>query len=208
LEFCIREDTDKFIDFLIQEAGLPADLKGPWEVAYEACFYRDYLHCFDPTKKSEYSSKRTFDLVLFSDRAIVVIEAKAAESFTATQARYFERDMSDLRKLLGADVEVYLVALASQIYFDNYDKIGRGAALKPFENRRISWQAIAQFYPGRPLLKRACEVYERSPLAIVDTDSKPYWQEGGSTKAAVARLEAEIDQRRRAIDVLKEREST
>jgi hypothetical protein len=172
LEGCIRDDEDKFVAILQKEAGLPNHLEGPWEVAYEACFYRDYLHCFNKAEKAKYSTKRTFDLVLFSEKAIIIIEAKAAEAFSASQAQYFKRDRYDLARLLGKDIEVYLVALASQVYFGNYDYVGRGTALRPFEDRRLTWQSLARHYPGHPLLERASEVYERSPLAIVDNVSE------------------------------------
>lgn len=59
LENCIRKDKEKFIEILKDESGLPDHLEGPWEVAYEACFYRDFLHCFNKAAKNKYSTKRT-----------------------------------------------------------------------------------------------------------------------------------------------------
>lgn len=203
LEFCIRNDPEFFIKLLQREANLPRDLRGPWHSAYEVCFYRDYLHRFRPKDKGSYSAKRTFDIALFSDEAIVIIEAKAAEVFTADQARYFDKDCADLQKLLGPAVQVYLVALGSRTYFDNYKQIGRGTALEPFENRYLTWEAVAQWYPENPLLERACHVYERSPLAIVDSDSVPYWREAGDVEAEIGRLKEEIAQRERAVELLR-----
>lgn len=197
LERLVRDDVDDFVDLLKHKAGLPADVMGPWNCAFEACFYRDYLHRFRPKEKRKYSPKRTFDLALFGENAIIVIEAKAAELFTADQARVFERDRADIQNILGLDVEVYLVALASQVYFDNYDAIGRGAALAPFAGRRISWQTVAKHYENSPLLLRACEVYDRSPVAI------PYRKQERDVPGEIARLMAEIELRERAIEVLK-----
>lgn len=176
LEFCIRKDTESFVKLLMREANLPAHLSGPWYSAYEVCLYRDFLHRYSPNEKCDYSRKRTFDIALFSDDAIVIIEAKAAEVFSADQAQYFKRDLIDLPRLLGADVQVFLVALGSRTYFENYRQVGRGIALEPFENRYLTWEAVAKQYPGVPLLERACQVYEKLPLAIVDSDSVPYWR--------------------------------
>src|SRR5262249_12308067 len=114
LEFQIRKDPEKFITLLQKEANLPVDLQGPWHSAHEVCFYRDFLHRFDPKSKSKYSSKRTFDFALFSDEAVIVIEAKAAEVFKADQAQYFLKDRNDLQQLLGPAVRVFLIALGSK----------------------------------------------------------------------------------------------
>lgn len=208
LERLIRENPEDFVALLKREAGLPDDLAGPWDTAFEACFYRDYLHKFSRDEKRQYSPKRTFDLALFGETAIIVIEAKAAEPFTADQARIFKRDRDDLRAILGPGVGVHLVALASQVYFDNYDAIGRGTALEPFGRCRISWQTVAKHYGCPPLLRRACEVYERSPLAIVENESLPYWMQGGDKQSAIDRLAAEIELRQRAIEVLRSGEAT
>jgi hypothetical protein len=172
LEFYIRKNPEKFIEILQQDANLPSELSGPWDTAYEACFYRDYSHRFQPSEKSNYHMKRTFDIALFSEAAIIIIEAKGAEIFTAKQSRDFENDISDIKRLLGDHIQVYLVALASQVYFDNYRKFGRGKALKPFDNRFLSWESIAGHYPDVPLLKRACQVYERRPVTEIRPESE------------------------------------
>lgn len=163
------------------------------------------MHRFNPREKGNYSKKRTFDIALFSDSAIVIVEAKAAEVFTADQAQYFSKDRDDLEKLLGPEVGVFLVALGSRTYFENYKQVGRGNALAPFENRYLTWEAVAQRYPGVPLLERACQVYDRSPLAIVDSESVPYWRESGDVDSEIGRLTAEIAQRERAIKTLREK---
>ena len=159
LFYQIKDAPDSFVEFLKNETKLPASLSGPWDPAFEACFYRDYLHKFARTEKSKFSPKRTFDLALFSDDAIIIIEAKAAQPFTADQVRYFEKDRENISSLL--DVETYFVALATKTYFDNYQRIGRGTALSPFEGRHLTWERVARKYPDAPLLRRACQVYER-----------------------------------------------
>ena len=55
-----------------------------WEIGYEVCFYRDLWHLHG--RKTElYSPKRTFDLCLFSEKTIVIIEAKADQQFDLNQ---------------------------------------------------------------------------------------------------------------------------
>ncbi len=80
-----------FIGYLNEKENINLDAKANWEMAYEACFYRDLwqLH----KKNGElYSPKRTFDLCLLSDDAIVVIEAKAQQGFDPLQVQEFVND--------------------------------------------------------------------------------------------------------------------
>ena len=78
-----------------------------WEVSFESCFYRDLLKLYghgvkekmEELKKIEEIAdsvnnliKRTFDLVIFSDDTIVIIEAKAAGKLELKQFKEFEID--------------------------------------------------------------------------------------------------------------------
>lgn len=48
-----------------------------WKVGYEVCFYRDWFKAQGQSaKKLGFSGKRTFDLCFFSNKAMVIIEAK------------------------------------------------------------------------------------------------------------------------------------
>lgn len=86
---------------------LQLDATTEWEAAFEVCFYRDVLKSFDLSVKAEQvylnkipkidnkavnMIKRTFDLALFSDDTIVIIEAKAAQGLTKEQFADFEMD--------------------------------------------------------------------------------------------------------------------
>lgn len=114
LYFQARSDPERFVRLLVAKASVPASLHGPWDVAYEACFYRDYLHRFAPARKPEFACKRTFDLALFGDDAILVVEAKAAERFTTEQAESFERDVLACSRMIERAPPVLLVALATR----------------------------------------------------------------------------------------------
>jgi hypothetical protein len=208
LECLIRDDINLFIEFVNHEANLSLPLDGNWDSGFEACFYRDYLHYFDPAKKSNFSSKRTFDIALFHDQSIVIIEAKAAEPFSATQAEYFKRDIEDIHKLLGNNISVHLVALATKSYFENYHKFGRGKALEPFENHFLTWEAVALRYPESKLLNRACQVYKSSWQSIVQSDELPSWKLAEDLPSQIKRLESEISQREAVIKELKRKSST
>ena len=164
LFFCIRKNPESFVRFLFNEACLPSVLPGPWDTAYEVCLYRDFLHRFAPEQKQEFSPKRTFDIALFSDEAIIIIEAKAAQIFTAHKATSFSKDVNDIPRLLKRHIPIYFVALGSQTYFKNYEHRGRGKALAPFEKRHLTLEAVKKHYKNVALFDRACEVYERSLL--------------------------------------------
>jgi hypothetical protein len=177
-------------------------MTGPWDIAYEACFYRDFLHRFAPKRKREFSTKRTFDLALFGNDGIIVIEAKAAEVFTADQARSFLRDGDDLNRILKDAPPVLFVALGTETYFENYRRFGRGTALSPFQGRHLSWESVLREYPSAPLLQRACQVYERSPLCIVDADAEPGHHAPRTKAGQVVVLREEIAQREKWISAL------
>jgi hypothetical protein len=86
-----------------------------WELGYEVCLYRDLLMnygirireklellkewgIYEPTKLI----KRTFDLCLFSEDEIIIIEAKAAEGLTSSQFIDFQKDFRDNIKTLDS----------------------------------------------------------------------------------------------------------
>ena len=78
------DDIKGFIQYLNSNHSLSLDECANWEIAYEVCFYRD-LWQHRRRSGTLFSPKRTFDLCLFSDSAIIVIEAKAHQEFDANQ---------------------------------------------------------------------------------------------------------------------------
>lgn len=82
LFFDIKNNIKAFIYFLNKRFKTNYNIDQHWEVGFEVCFYRDFL--FDKGNKvreTEYSDKRTFDLCLFSNKEILIIEAKADQKF-------------------------------------------------------------------------------------------------------------------------------
>ena len=80
----LDEDSEmqKMLSYINDRTGiaLPRDVE--WELAFEVCFYRDLRH-LEKNKGELHSPKRTFDLCLFSEGAIVILEAKAQQDFEA-----------------------------------------------------------------------------------------------------------------------------
>ncbi len=168
LYFSVRKDVKSFVRFInAQNPDLKLDENVDWEVGYEVCFYRDYYYSFKQAsiRNSGYSQKRTFDLCLFSEKAIVIIEAKSDQPFEETQIKDFVKDRADIRRILskGDEFQVVLLALASKQYFDNYKKYsqlnGPYSVSKAF-NGQITWSALSQKYLD-PVFLNAENTYKK-----------------------------------------------
>ena len=123
-----------------------------WEPAFEACFYRDIWYLRE--REGElYSPKRTFDLCLFSEESILIIEAKAQQAFDVEQLESFKMDRDQVRKATGVqDVRVY--GLTSSQYKPS------DAVLDAFDGPLLTWRSLSEVYGGDEVLLRADEVYE------------------------------------------------
>ena len=142
-----------FITWLNTNTKLRLNTDSNWEVGYEVCFYRDLLKLKGkPLRGSGYSQKRTFDLCLFSEDAIVIIEAKVQQMFDESQVKVFENDRHDVKRITGKNIEVLVVALASSKYFDNYDIYGKHNILAKFD-ARITWEEMYDLYKNEIYLK-------------------------------------------------------
>lgn len=147
-----RKDPAEFARWVIEKTGLDLATEGNWDLGYEVCFYRDYLWSIgksintfpvDDVEVKTFPPKRTFDLCLFSEGAIVIIEAKVCEPFDAGQNVDFARDKRLINKLPGLEnLAVHIVALATSEYFINAGKHGRKGTLEVFENRHLTWSHI------------------------------------------------------------------
>ena len=127
-----------------------------WEPAFEACFYRDIWHLRE--REGElYSPKRTFDLCLFSEESILIIEAKAQQAFDVKQLESFKTDRDQVRKATGVqDVRVY--GLASSQYEPS------DAVLDAFDGPLLTWHSLSELYGGDKVLARADELYDPKEL--------------------------------------------
>lgn len=119
-----------------------------WEAGYEVCFYRD----LQKLRKKRldltiYSMKRTFDLCLFSENAIIIIEAKVQQMFNEREIQKFQKDRVNIPKIIGKNLDVLVVALASSVYFSNYRRYGRHDILSKHNfDALITWKQIGEMY--------------------------------------------------------------
>lgn len=162
----IRGNERDFIKWLnkhsIQDGKPPLklDARWEWEIGYEVCFYRDYDKNIRTIKGTcaYYSPKRTFDLCLFSEKTIVIIEAKVHGGFEAEQVKDIIKDLNEMPTILGNDTKVYAIALASSQYFDNHNQPGRRISLDCFSSK-VNWLDMYCLYED-PIFIRAECVYK------------------------------------------------
>ena len=111
------------------------------------CFFRD-LWQLGGGKGQPHSPKRTFDLCLFSERQIIIIEAKAQQGFDKDQSQLkaFAEDKLKVAELTGVD-SVLLVGLASSQHISSSST--RNVA-QYFDGRLMSWKEMADHYLDEP----------------------------------------------------------
>ena len=132
-----------------------------WETALEACFFRDmYRAKPTATKPKNFNAlaQTTFDLVLFSDDAIIVIEAKGIESFSTAQLRRIAGIKSGMSALVGNSVQVLFYGLISSKYLRNISNRPAAGELYQLDGL-VAWRDLAAFYEACPLLAQADAVY-------------------------------------------------
>ena len=164
LFFEIRKDVKSFIEWLNNETKLSFDKKeldAEWEVGYEVCFYRDVRKLQNKKiKKSGFSQKRTFDLCLFSEHRMIIIEAKAQKGFDKDQNKQFMEDKIKVPKLLGFsndELLVEVIALASSTYYKNME--AKGGVHSVF-TAKFSWLDLYNNYSNNPVFKQADKSYK------------------------------------------------
>jgi len=178
LYFDIKGKEKKFVKWLSNELkSLKCNPDADWEVGFEVCFYRDYL--FEKRYKireynkklsdennKKYSEKRTFDLCLFSDEQIIIMEAKAQQGFEVKQMKSFKDDKMDVSNILkgnGNTVGVNLIGICSSVYCNNLKQYGNQNILNPFDGV-ITWKDISSakmFQRNENIYKKADELYKK-----------------------------------------------
>lgn len=104
-------------------------------------------------------AQTTFDLALFSDDAIIVIEAKGLESFGTAQLLRIHGIKDDVRALCGSNVTVVVYGLISSKYFTNISGPPMTASLHLLDGL-LSWDALAKAYSGCSTLSQAEAIYK------------------------------------------------
>ena len=157
----IKDREKDFISWLDINHDLQLDCDAEWEIGYEVCFYRDLLKSRgESVNPTQYSSKRTFDLCLFSEEAMVIIEAKVQQMFKESQIRTFQKDRDDIPKIAGKKIDTKIIALASSKYYENYEKFGQNDMLTNFD-ACVSWTEIYDLYNQRDIYKQANDIYKK-----------------------------------------------
>jgi hypothetical protein len=152
-ELIRSEPSEAFVDYINKTLSLDLPLVGEWEIGFEVCFYRD-LWQLEEQKGILYSPKRTFDLCLFGENDIVIIEAKAAAGFDQDQNAVFEKDIDEVKKLTRIE-HVLLIGLCSSKYDVDADLSAT------FNGRILRWKDLSERYGDDEILARADDVYER-----------------------------------------------
>lgn len=169
LYFLVKRNEIKFIEWLNEKAKLnlsPNEIETEWEVGYEVCFYRDYIHEIKPklqnklitnkNKNSEYPFKRTFDLCLFSDKNIIIIEAKAQQGFNQKQLDDIKDDKQLLKELLEEKCpKIYMIALYSCKYSPKQQTLD-------YFDGKFTWFDLSKKFvqDSKFLFKRANDIYK------------------------------------------------
>ena len=145
----------------VKVGWLPLSETVDWEVGFEVCLFRDWRHYKRRQDRSftveDVSLKRTFDLGLFSEKRIVLIEAKAQQGFENDREQFqgFKADLEKAAAALGIasavppDPRLDLLLLAS------------GDAVKKLREAGhycLTWAALGAIYDDK-VLDRAERIY-------------------------------------------------
>jgi hypothetical protein len=158
----IRQNPKEFVCFLNDKLKTNFDINQEWDAGYEVCFYRDYLKSFNKgVKYSDYSQKRTFDLCLFSEKNIVIIEAKCQQKFNKKDIENFIKDKKLIPMILSREIKVDVIGLISSIYIKNLAKYGCNEIKSFFNNDNlISWLSLYEKYLDTKFM-RADKIYKK-----------------------------------------------
>ena len=145
--FLIGKEKE-FVSWLNETLKTNLNNDQEWEVSFEVCFYRDYYKTYPKTKKpSKDLRKRTFDLVLFSDSDIIIIEAKVQQPFKEKQIKELRFDIDYLQDFLSSKVKVSAILLASkQFYLNLKNKHNKKDKAFISDFHQISWRQLHEKY--------------------------------------------------------------
>lgn len=166
----------EFVKWIVESASLEVSMSGDWDMGFEVVFYRDFLARKGKSAKLlGYSPKRTFDLCLFGEKSIIIIEAKVDSAFDFNQVGSCRQDKIAIPKILkenfsesAIDFPVYLIALVSSKYKKNHDTYGKtdcngDSTLGVFDGI-VTWEEVSKFFRHdegiQKLLMRADGIYK------------------------------------------------
>lgn len=157
----------EFIKWLSNIAKIEIDFQKDWEISFEVCFYRDFLKAQDKSVKTYkrindlyYSQKRTFDLCLFAEDEIIIIEAKAQQGFTGHQLDEILQDadlVEELTKAFGIGKKARVILLHSSYYHPRDERI--------IKFPRFTWEDFCAFQnENNEVFQRADKLYKEDSL--------------------------------------------
>lgn len=152
----------EFVKWLSKIANIEIDFQKVWDISFEVCFYRDFLKSQNQSIKSYkrkdgslYSQKRTFDLCLFSQDEIIIIEAKAQQGFTGHQLEEILQDaelVEELTTEFGISKRAKVILLHSSLYHPRDKRI--------LNFPRFTWLDFCSFQKeNNEVFKRADNIY-------------------------------------------------
>ena len=116
------------------------------DVGFEVAFYRDITKMGFKTFTDDcVKRQRKFDLALFFERHLIVIEAEAQQSFGKSDIENLERDQTLLGDRLRG-VTTCFVGLCSSKYWDS---ARRSHAIEDRLNLALTWAYLDRKYPYR-----------------------------------------------------------
>lgn len=134
-----------------QEEGTSMGSDGQWEVAVEVCFFRDFFKSSGSTNP-DYSLKRTFDLCLFSEETIVIVEAKVQQPLSVNQSSGISLDVEQIEnciiELVGSAKvpRIVTLALVSSKYIQNLEKYGDSTKTLHHFDGWITWDQLSDHF--------------------------------------------------------------
>ena len=160
--FLIGKEKE-FVDWLNETIVTDFNSDQVWEISFEVCFYRDFYKAFRKKEKpAKDLRKRTFDLVLFSESEIIIIEAKVQQPFKEKQINDLRNDIKNLTELLINDnVRITPLLLGADKFFKNLEaKHGKDVPTFITGIKYISWSCLHQKY-HQQFLQYAEEKYKK-----------------------------------------------
>lgn len=137
------------------QIGLDRDtLEADWEIGYEVALYRDYLYYKEEGFKDKEGRfrKRTFDLCCFSEKQIIIVEAKSFSGFENKQLEDFKKDRMDIPKVISPHLGVSIIALISSKYKPKPETI------EEFDGRPLCWNDLFDKFDD-PIFTHADDTY-------------------------------------------------
>lgn len=155
----IRKDPKAFLQLILMHE------LDCFEIGLEVCFYRDVMYEYDlKIGQFDLPKKRTFDMVIFTQNEIVIIEAKANQGFDKVQLESFEKDREYMQELfekikINSVPKVTIGAICSSEYQPSVET-------KKHFDFLCTWNELAEIYPNKKeIFNRANHIYRNKEKA-------------------------------------------